>query len=290
MTGLATPGMIAIESFAAISFLKRGIPFMDLIRVLIFAFCTYTFYFAEHFRIGRTTADGDAFMPYEFQRTIIGNQYYDPTLPAVTLYDGRLGFGSKPNFWETYFYLNAEMIRANARIEQRHAWESYWYEWPINARGILYYSQDAGFGYTSSVYLLGNPVVIWMNSVLLVLIVIAGILFLRFRTETSMHLAKFTPFFTRIGYCIVTYICNMAPYVFVARSAFIYHYMPALMYAHIMVALFLDKLAGPKYVPYVVGVLSIAIIASFFFYAPWVYALPLTSEGHARRRWMKRWD
>lgn len=32
------------------------------------------------------------------------------------------------------------------------------------------------------------------------------------------------------------------------------------------------------------------VVACFLFYAPWVYALPLTSEGHERRRWLKRWN
>jgi dolichyl-phosphate-mannose--protein O-mannosyl transferase len=28
----------------------------------------------------------------------------------------------------------------------------------------------------------------------------------------------------------------------------------------------------------------------YLIYAPWVYAFPLTGEGHARRRWLSRWD
>lgn len=40
----------------------------------------------------------------------------------------------------------------------------------------------------------------------------------------------FGPFFTAIGYCGWTYMLNLLPYILVNRSAFIYHYMPALMY------------------------------------------------------------
>jgi hypothetical protein len=72
--------------------------------------------------------------------------------------------------------LNMEMIRANAGINVRHNWESWWYvasvccvhnvyelamgchrhEWPLNLRGILYYSKDMGHTYTSTIYLLGE--------------------------------------------------------------------------------------------------------------------------------------
>ena len=87
-------------------------------------------------------ADGDAFMPYEFQKTIIGNPHYDPAAP-------------KPYFWPSFFYLNKEMLRANAGITQRHPWESVWWEWIFNLRGILYYSYDKQLTYTQGIYLLG---------------------------------------------------------------------------------------------------------------------------------------
>jgi len=42
--------------------------------------------------------------------------------------------------------LNAEMLSANSRITQRHAWETFWYEWPFNLRGLLYYGKDRPHG------------------------------------------------------------------------------------------------------------------------------------------------
>ena len=99
-------------------------------------------------------ADGDAFMPVEYQRTVPGNPQYDPNAP-------------KQHFWPSFFFvrsaiagmmvvvigtwrrirggdsrlphpatapviphpcpqLNAEMLRANSRIDQRHQWDSVW--------------------------------------------------------------------------------------------------------------------------------------------------------------------
>lgn len=49
------------------------------------------------------------------------------------------------------------MLSANARIAVRHAWESNWYEWPLNLRGLLYYSKNEDHpDKTNSVYLLGE--------------------------------------------------------------------------------------------------------------------------------------
>ena len=78
-----------------------------------------------------------------FQKTIIGNHHYDPTAP-------------KPSFWYTFYYLNNEMLRANASIMQRHPWETVWYEWIFNLRGLLYYSYEQVHTYTQGMYLIGE--------------------------------------------------------------------------------------------------------------------------------------
>ena len=66
--------------------------------------------------------------------------------------------------------------------------------------------------------------------------------------------------------------------------------MPALMYGEVVAALMLDQLAGPRYVARATKVLCAILILGFVFWAPWFYCFPLTAEGHARRRILKRWD
>jgi dolichyl-phosphate-mannose--protein O-mannosyl transferase len=123
---------------------------------------------------------------------------------------------------------------------------------------------------------------------------------------------------------------NLIPYVFVKRSCFLYHYIPGLLYGELMLAMMIDKLSGACDVcgaggargayrdpastnrslhlrpalppPYchaasagkrrdaVVKVALFVVVTTYLFYAPWVYAMPLTSEGHDRRRWLKRWN
>lgn len=171
--------------------------------------------------------------------------------------------------------LNVEMVAASARIEQRHAWESFWWEWPLNMRGILYYSKEVGHTYTATVYLLGNPLVIW-----LVLVFIAanlGMLLFYWRYRTDALFAWDTRhalrrFFPTTLYCLLVYIANLMPYVAVKRSCFIYHYMPALMYGEILAGLTLDELVPAKWRPYATKLLILVMAAGFVIYAPWIYA------------------
>lgn len=72
------------------------------------------------------------------------------------------------------------MLSANARIAVRHAWESYWYEWPLNLRGLLYYSRsDDSPELTNTVYLMGNPLVIWPVLALMILTILLVVFYLR---------------------------------------------------------------------------------------------------------------
>jgi dolichyl-phosphate-mannose--protein O-mannosyl transferase len=43
------------------------------------------------------------------------------------------------------------------------------------------------------------------------------------------------------SFAFVAWIFNLLPYVAVARSSFIYHYMPGLLYAQLLTALWIDK-------------------------------------------------
>lgn len=66
--------------------------------------------------------------------------------------------------------------------------------------------------------------------------------------------------------------------------------MPALVYGEIIVALVIEQLAGKRWMHLASCVVVGAAAAGFLIYAPWIYGFPLTSEGHARRRWLSRWD
>ena len=144
MTGLVTPFLIAIESFFAIWFLRKGVPILDGIKIAIIATLTYSFWFALHFAILIRHGDGDEeFMTERFQSTLLESKYYDPN----ATWEG---------FWWTLYTLNRRMIVHNANILAPHPWMSSWYEWILNLRGVSYYGKDQKHSYTAAVYLIGN--------------------------------------------------------------------------------------------------------------------------------------
>ena len=49
-------------------------------------------------------------------------------------------------------------------------------------------------------------------------------------------------------------------------------------------------LAGKRWMPLVTKAYLLVTVGSFVYFSPWIYSLPLTPEGHARRRWLSSWD
>jgi dolichyl-phosphate-mannose--protein O-mannosyl transferase len=283
-TGLATPGMVALDAWLAIFFLPEAVHFADMLIMLATAFVFYASNYFVHFSLLPLAGDGDAFMRLEFQKTLVNNSNYDPNAPVQP-------------FWKSFWELAWEMLSGNARIEQRHAWESVWHSWPLNKRGVLYYSNttDPIFGYTESVYLVGNPVVIWGVTAALVATAVYIFLYYRYRSLPALRAAVFDDadmrrrFLPVVAYCTIAYVANLAPYMAVTRSCFIYHYMPALLYAELLAGVAIEKMAG-RWIPHVAKYLLMAILVVYVFYMPWIYALPLSAEGHQRRRWLPSWD
>ena len=117
--------------------------------------------------------------------------------------------------------------------------------------------------------------------------------FLRFRAEPASSAFAFAPklrvLFPALAFCLTVYALNLLPYMLVHRSCFIYHYMPALAFATILVARVYEQLTPLAYRAAVFKALVAAAAAVFVHFAPWVYALPVLPEAHDRRRWLPRW-
>lgn len=168
-TGLATPGMIGLESMFALWFVKTPVPATDLAVVALCAVVVYHAVFAVHFGVLTHSSQEAMRMPLEYQRTLIGNPAFEPnaTFPAFL-----------PLMWG----LNKDMLFLSASISTPHQWESKYYQWVTNSRGLLYYGEPFGPqpGLWSAMYLIGNPAVVWGCGLAIVAFMLASLLHLRY--------------------------------------------------------------------------------------------------------------
>ena len=280
MTGLATPALIGLESALGLWFLKRPAQWRDLFTVLFTGLALYTAYFGMHFYLLTRHGDGDdEFMNEAFRKTILENKIYDPT----AVWEG---------FWKTVVDLNIRMVVHNANILEPHPWQSKWWEWVFNLRGVSYYGKDLPLTYTAHMYLIGNHAIHWSVIVGLAGFCVLALFFFRYRNmpRFAPWMRHFNAYFAQASFCLAVYALNMAPYMAVARSTFCYHYMPALVYGELIVARTLDLIAGPRWTGLATKLFLAAVGLVWFHYTPWIYGFPLTNDGHQRRRWIERWN
>lgn len=277
-TALATPGLIAIISFFGLHFLHDPLTVMECLWAGFVGLGFYVSLFYIHFKTLTHAGPGSGFFPQDFRRTLIGEDNYDPK--AIR----------KP-FFDLLVYLNKYMFSANAGITTRHHWESYWYQWIVNWRGLLYFNKQIE-GKWASVYLHNNPIVNWVCAFGVVVCVLFFLTFARYRESKFFVAARRSTLPYAMRTCVFLFwgwLINLLPYMLVDRSAFVYHYLPGLIYAQLLAGVLVDQIPFYRRILVTLTILSMVII-SFIYYAPWIYCFPLTSEEHAARRWLPHWD
>lgn len=284
-TAIVTPGLIALVSLTGAIFPHEGaLDVLEMGYAGVLAISIYMGTFWVHFRLLRFSGPGDAFMPIAFQQALLGNEHYgryDPSKVPV------------PGFLESFLYLNQEMLRANSAIEQRHHWESAWYEWLYNARGILYIDEDAGAGKREMIYLISNPVLTVVSGLGVVfgVVVLMATPALRRRCATAADEAFVQRRGGIVGFFIVGWLLNLGPYIGVRRCTFLYHVLPALQLASLLAGMALQAVPRKWGVRRVVcAVVVAAMAAAFWYWRAWTYALGRSYKELESLRWMPRWN
>lgn len=276
-TALATPALIAVISFFGLHFLGDPLTLLECAWAGFCGIALYMALFYAHFKTMLKTGPGVGFFTEEFKQTLVGEPNYNPE-------------ATRDNFFKLFWYLNKYMLTANAGITTRHHWESYWYQWILNWRGLLYYNhEEKATGKWASVYLIGNPLVVWLTTGFVCMFLIISLFAGRYRS-TATKIGVFNNY--NLDTCMFLFwgwLINLLPYILVDRSAFVYHYLPGLLYAQLLSGVLIDML--PKKLSILSMTLCLgAVVATYIYYVPWTYCFPITSAEHAERRWLPRWD
>ena len=260
--------------------------------ICLYVGITFTIYFsvfAIHFALLPRTGTGDAFMSPSFQKTLIGNSYAsDPSLPERSTIDKS-------------FELNARMFIANQSLTTPAPYSSGWYTWPFMERPIFYWQESNSSNTTSSnsyIYFLGNPVIYWLGTLAIILLIAKYIwLFLsRNRPSTYYNNPNNRPSAYSanpnkrlvIFFILTGYLANLLPFIFIGRVMFLYHYETALVFSIIGIALLLDMIPHSKKRAVVIAIIGLSTLA-FIFFSPLTYGTPLSNAELANRMWFSSW-
>lgn len=112
-------------------------------------------------------------------------------------------------------------------VESTHAYSSPWYTWPFMIRPIWYYSNSFPSGLKAGISAFGNPLVWWGGIAAFVFCILNAV---RYKDKNAILL-------------IAAYAANFAPWMFVERTTFIYHYFPSVPFVVLMIVYSFNKLS-----------------------------------------------
>ncbi|XP_062253839.1 protein O-mannosyl-transferase 2-like [Platichthys flesus] len=228
--------------------------------------------------------------------------HINPKLPNISL------SVLKPHFLEILLESHIVMIRGNSGLKPKdNEMTSKPWHWPINYQGLRF----SGVNDTEyRVYLLGNPVIWWMNlaclGMYLVMVVVASVAIQRGFTLDQRRIEHSHVLKRGGGLLLLGWILHYAPFFTMGRVLYYHHYFPAMLFSSMLTGVTLDVLLEntdlllrPPYSHWLQRggqmVFLFTVLYSFYLFHPLSYGMtgPLAHEpgsAMAGLKWMDSWE
>ena len=184
--------------------------------------------------------------------------------PNVSYYDGTL---------KGIIDVNEMMYNYHSGLDATHPFSSVWYEWPIMANPVWFYSGGTLSGYRMTITDIGNPAIWWIGIVAFVYLVISSI---KKKDPNNILLVIFI-------------LSTFIPYIFIGRLMFMYHYyitLPFVMLGVVSLIKWITEKSKSDRVYY--GYIALIIIVFMIFY-PVVSGMPISGDYVEALKWLPKW-
>ena len=167
------------------------------------------------------------------------------------------------------------MYNYHANLNATHPFESRWYTWLLDLRPVWYY-QNSGLPDTlrGSIAGMGGPV-LWLAG-------LASVLLLAWRQLTGRGSR-------RAAAVLILYAAQLAPWMFVARCTFLYHYFPSSMFCLAAIAVVLADAPDQRRAKRIAAALAAVSAALFVWFYPVLSGLPVPTAWAASTLWLPSW-
>jgi dolichyl-phosphate-mannose-protein mannosyltransferase len=202
---------------------------------------------------------------------LIGFLWYSGVVMAGEYRDGQRDVVTASIQWHQQAY------SYHQRLTATHPWGSSWETWPLMLRPVLFRYDVHPNSTVSVMTAMGNPVVWWTSGCGVILSLLA-LLRTLWKGRNPLNHPVF-PWF-------LGYVAAYLPWAAISRVAFLYHYLPAYIFALLMLAYWLKRLAHWKLV---VGGFLVASVLSGVYFLPFAMGYPLTQAQVQQRVWVNSW-
>lgn len=145
------------------------------------------------------------------------------------------------SFWEKFAELQVKMLFSGQEGQNSHMYSSGPLEWPLMSRGIAYWVSNES---NAQVHLLGN-IVIWYSGTISVIVYVTLLTFYLMRRKRQcfdIPEEEWEKFVNNAYVLLAGYLLHFLPFLFVERTLFLHHYLPAFIFKVLLTAATIDHL------------------------------------------------
>ncbi|NLB29014.1 MAG: phospholipid carrier-dependent glycosyltransferase [Clostridiales bacterium] len=119
-----------------------------------------------------------------------------------------------PEYYKMVWGVQINTFKYHSALVAEHPYSSWWYQWIVNQRPILYYLDYLDGGARSAFAAFGNPVVWWGGLVAMLVMIFRSIFYRNARALVIL----------------IGYLAQLVPWMLISRIVFAYHYFPSTVF------------------------------------------------------------
>jgi len=180
--------------------------------------------------------------------------------------------------------LHRQMWWYHSNLEATHPYSSTWWQWPLAWKPVFFSYDGFANGTEARIYTNGNPLLFWA--------MVPAVCWVCWAWWRERRLVALT-------ILAVGFFGQWLPWALSPRIAFAYHFLPAVPFGALAVAVVVARLWGwrPATRHAAVGPMTryvavgyvVAVVIAFAFFYPIYAAVPLTPDRMDMRFWFERW-
>lgn len=175
---------------------------------------------------------------------------------------------TRPVTW----YENYKILTYHESITEVHTYGSPFWSWPLNIQPFPYFFEKAG-GKIKVITELGNPLIWWPALV--------GALY---------ALRKYLFRDKKINLILLIFLAHFLPFIFIRRSLFLYHFLPAAPFLWlIFIYLLNDYWQKNKKNKVIIACYLLLVVISFVFFWPTYTGQAITYQALHLQAWLPSW-
>jgi dolichyl-phosphate-mannose-protein mannosyltransferase len=180
--------------------------------------------------------------------------------------------------------LQGGMFNYHATLTATHPFSSAWWMWPLMMKPLWLYVSTLPNNATSTIALLGNPLVWWVGFACIISISIFTLIKILKASSKRFDNAGFPAVFI-----IIFFFFQWVPYILISRITFIYHFYVNVPFLCLAAAYFISNYWSNKWVKVVAIAYFAGTVALFALFYPVISGMPVPTSSIDSLKWLNGW-